>query len=133
MKIFLSYQQTWVSENDLNHNLWNIRVTLEKMWHEVFVYFFDENNEASADYIIKKVKEEIEKSNLVLAFINHKKTSEWQLLELGIAWWLWKDILLLINNKVENNYYLTYWLPRKYLLEFKDTNDINYLLTNFFK
>ena len=125
MKIFLSYQQTWVKEKDLNYNLNLFREGLKKLWHDSFIYFLDDDSSAPATYIIEKAKKEIKNSDLVIAFINHDIRSEWQLLELGITEGFWKNILLLVNNKLKDKYYLTYWLNSK-LIYFNSLEDINF-------
>ncbi len=123
MKIVITYKQTWVEEQELTHNLTFIRKILENLWHETFIYFLDDNSDKTATYITQKVKEEIEKANVVLCFINHKEKSEGMLLELWEAFALWKEIILLINSKYRGEYYLTHSIAKytQYFDEVEDT------------
>ena len=122
MKIVITYKQTWVEEEELKHNLSFLRKTLEELWHETFIYFLDDNSEKTASYITQKVKEEIEKANVVLCFINHKEKSEGMLLELGEAYAMWKEIILLVNSKYRGEYYLSYSIA-KYIQYFDEVED----------
>jgi len=60
----------------------------------------------------------------------HSKKSEWELLELWIAEWLNKKLLLLVNNNFKNDYYLIYWLNTE-VIYYKNITEIDKLLTNY--
>ena len=86
MKIFVSYQQTGVEEETLTSTLTNIRDTLYKLGHENFIYYLDADfQDKTAKEIITKAKNEIEQSDMVVAFINQSRRSEGMMQELGIA------------------------------------------------
>jgi len=125
MKITISYKQSWVSENELNKNLSFLRENIENLWHSSFIYYLDEDSSLEASEINKKVLENIKNSEIIIWFINHKEKSEWQLLELGMAYALWKKIILLVNKKVKDNYYLIYWLNTK-IIYFDKLEDLDF-------
>lgn len=112
MKIYLSYKQTWVPKEQLEKELLFFKKGLEKLGHEVFIYYFDWNLDLIPWEYDKLFLENIKKSDLVLAYINYPDKSEGQLLELGMAYALWKEIKLLINGKVKDKYYLIFWLGK---------------------
>ena len=130
MKIFLSYKQTGVSETELKKELSNIKEIIENTWNKTYVYLFDKERENNFKFIIKRVKEKIIKSDLVLWFINHSKKSEWQLIELWIAEWLNKKILFIINERFRDDYFLIYWLKSD-VLYYKKIEEVDQLLTNY--
>ena len=114
MKIYLSYKQTGIPEEELEKNLLFFKKEIEKLWHSVFIYYFDDNSDLPPEELNKRFLNQIKESDLVLAFVNYKDKSEWQLLELGMAYSLWKEIKILINKKVKENYYLIYGLWKVY-------------------
>ncbi len=108
--IYISYKQTWVSDEDLQKDLKFLRKEIEKLWNKTFVYYFDADSELDPQNLVYKFYEEIKKSDIFFCFLNYKKKSEWQLLELWIAYSLWKKIILLVNERVKESYYLAYWM-----------------------
>ena len=110
MQIYLSYKQTWIEKSRLLDELLFFKSNIEKTWNNIFIYYLQENNELPPKELDMKFLEKIKESDLVLAYINYSEKSEWQLLELGMAYALNKKILILINEKIEKNYYLTYGL-----------------------
>jgi hypothetical protein len=108
-KIYISYKQTWVSDKELQKNLWFLKKQIESLWNETFIYYFDWDNKLPVWEFVYKFYEEIKKSDIFFCFINHKEKSEWQLLELWMAYTLGKKIILLINEEVKDNYFLSYW------------------------
>ena len=67
---------------------------------------------------------QLKESDLVLGFVNYKDKSEGQLLELGMAYSLWKKIKILLDKKVKDNYYLIYGLWQVY--EFDKIQEIDF-------
>lgn len=120
MKIFLSYQQTWIDNETLLKDLQFFRRVFIEKNIENYIYYLDEKEWNDVSYVCEKAKEEIEKSDLVIAYINHQKRSEWMLLELGIAYSLWKEIKIFINKKYKDDYLLIYWLTKKENIIFFD-------------
>lgn len=131
MKIFLSYKQTWVDSDILSFELWLIREFLNELWHEVYIYFLDEEEEDTPTDIILKVKHQIKKADLVIWYINYPEKSEWELIELWIAEALNKKILLLINEKCRENYTLIHWLGSESLY-YNHINDLDILFSQYF-
>jgi len=128
MKITISYKQTWVPTQELNEKLWKIKEIIENMWHTTFTYFLDTSFKSQTPKeIIYKAKSEIETSDIIVAFINYPWKSEGMMQELWIAYWLNKQILVLINKKLEDEYYLTYWISNNTVF-FNDFNEIEKLL-----
>jgi hypothetical protein len=107
--IFISYKQTWILEEELNKTLGFLRENLENLWHKTFIYYFDDNSQLEAEELDKKFLENIKKSDIFISFLNYNEKSEWQLMELWMAYSLWKKIILLVNNNVKDNYFLAYW------------------------
>ncbi len=132
MNIIISYKQTWVDIEELEYNLKFLRKTLEDLGHKTFIYFLDDDSEKTASYIMQRVKDEIEKADLFLCFINHKEKSEGMLLELWEAYALWKEIILLVNNKFRGDYYLSY-ATAKETLYFDKIHDLKEDLENLLK
>jgi len=122
--IYLSYKQSWIDTNQLEKELNFIKNKLEATWKKVFIYYFEEDSTLPPNKLLKKFYENIKKANLVLAYINYPEKSEWQLLELGMAYALWKPIKILINKTVNDNYYLVYGLGQ--VIEFEKLEDINF-------
>ena len=122
--IYLSYKQSWVNPNQLEKELKFIKNKLEATWQKVFIYYFEEDSTLPPHQLLKKFYENIKKANLVLAYINYPEKSEGQLLELGMAYALWKPIKILINNTVKNNYYLVYGLGQ--VIEFEKLECIDF-------
>ena len=132
MNIFISYKQTWVKKEELEENLSIIRDSLNELNHKNFIYYFDEDSNLEAAKINKIALENIKKSDLIIWFFNHFEKSEWQLLELGMSFALDKEILILVNNKYKDNFYLSYWLNWK-ILYFNNVSEIKTLITNYLK
>ncbi len=110
MKIYLSYKQSWIKKEKLEKELKLIKDKAEKLWYSIFIYYFDEDSSLPAWKLTKKFLENITKSDLVLAYVNYKEKSEWQLLELWMAYSLNKKIKVLVNKNVKDNYFLLYGL-----------------------
>ena len=123
MKIFVSYKQSWVKEKDLKRDLSILRKSLDDLWHKSFIYYLDIKWKRSPKEVIEISKKNIENSDLVLCFINYEELSEWMLLELWIAYELWKDIMVLINKDIVFSYYLVRSIAKK-VIEFDNINDL---------
>lgn len=130
MKIFISYKQSWLTEWELKSDLNIFRDTLKQMWHNVFIYYFNADfiNRTPKD-IIYTARDEITKSDLVLWFVNHSWKSEWMMEELWIAFWLQKNIKLLVNTQFEDEYFLSYGISSDTYL-FNTLEDVKDILLN---
>jgi hypothetical protein len=107
--IFVSYKQSWVSNEELDYNLGYIRDNFNKLWFKSLIYYFDDNSDLPAKELDKRFLENIKKSDIFISFLNYSEKSEWQLLELWMAYSLWKRIILIVNNSIKDNYFLAYW------------------------
>jgi len=122
--IFISYKQTWISEEELNKTLGFLREKLEKLWQKTFIYYFDDNSQLPVEELDKKFLEDIKKSDIFISFLNYKEKSEWQLMELWMAYSLWKRIIILVNNNIKENYYLSYWTTKE-IYYFNELEDLD--------
>jgi len=127
--IFISYKQSWISKNELENNLWFLRENIDKLWFNSLIYYFDDNSDLNADILDKKFLENIKASDIFVSFLNYQEKSEWQLMELGMAYALWKKIILLVNNKIKDNYFLAYWTSENIVYFDKLENLDSWILT----
>jgi hypothetical protein len=111
--IFVSYKQSWVSNEELDYNLGYIRDNFNKLWFKSLIYYFDDNSDLLAKELDKRFLENIKKSDIFISFLNYWEKSEWQLMELWMAYSLWKKIILLVNNNAKDNYYLVFWTTKE--------------------
>ncbi len=124
-KIFISYKQTWIFEEELNDTLGFLREKIESLGYKTMIYYFDDNSDLQADILDKNFLENIKSCDIFISFLNYKKKSEWQLMELWMAYALWEEIILLVNREVKDNYYLAYWTTDK-IFEFDKLQDLNF-------
>ena len=103
MRVFISYKFRGANKANLKRKLEEVSSILEKNGHQTVLYFRDKENWQTRNFppgkVIKEAFEEIRKCDAVLAFIDHKETSEGALLEIGYAKALNKKIILLISEK----------------------------------
>jgi hypothetical protein len=130
MKIFISYKQSGLSDRELQSDLSIFKEILESKWHEAFVYYFDADyiNRTPKD-IIYTARDQINKSDIVVWFVNHSWKSEWMMEELGIAFWLEKDIKLIVNTEFEDEYFLSYWISSETFL-FSNNEELKNIISN---
>ena len=128
MKITLSYKHTWVKKEELDSKLGKIKEIISKIGHTSFIFYLDTTDRNQpAKEIIKKIKSEIETSDMLVWFINYSWVSEWMMQELWVAYGLNKKILLLVNKKYEDEYFLTYWVATNTIF-FEDFSEVDKLL-----
>lgn len=133
MKIFISYKQSGLSDSELCDDLSIFKDILENQWHEVFIYYFDADyiNRTPKD-IIYTARDEINKSDMVIWFVNHHWKSEWMLEELGIAFWLNKNIKFIVNTNFEEEYFLSYGISSETFL-FSNKVELEKIISNIVK
>ena len=85
------------------------------------------NKQMSDHWRISALVTKIKESDIVISFINYEWKSEWMMEELGIAFWLDKKVMILMNTKYESEYYLSYWLSDNTVL-FSDFTEIKDIL-----
>lgn len=105
MKIFLSYRFTGENPKILKKTIRNIGDSLEKAGHNCFCSFwqgsfFKENN-FTHKQILEHALNELEKSDVYLAFIKSEDGSEGMLIEAGYAVALKKKFYLAIKRGVK--------------------------------
>lgn len=109
MKVFLSYKQTWIEPQELENTLWTIRNFLHSQWIENFIYYFDHDFKSqNAKEIIYNARKQIKESDIVIWFINYPWRSEGMMQELWMAYTLNKSVILIVNNTVKDEYFLSY-------------------------
>ncbi len=111
MKIFISYKQTGIKKEELDNKLNILNNKIIPFCNDSYCLWIDDKpNYHKKEILIKKLRDKIIKSNIIIWLIDNIEKSEWQLLELGMAYSLWKRIILLVNNDNKDNYYLSYWI-----------------------
>ena len=124
-KVFISYKQSGISDTELKETLWFLRENIDKLWFESLIYCFDDNSDLEASILNKKFLNNIKSSDIFLSFLNYENKSEWQLLELWMAYSLWKKIILLVNKNIKDKYYLAYWTTNT-IIYFDNLEDLNF-------
>lgn len=122
----------WVNKDILHNELNLIKNTLNFLWIENFIWFLDEYwKEYSVKQIVDIIIDKIKESDLVLCFINHTGVSEGMFFELGVSYTLNKKIIIFINKKIKDQYWLINWLTNN-IMYFDDLDDFADKLNNFF-
>ena len=89
MKIFLSYRFTGEDPNVLKETIHNICSSLEKSGHGHYCSFWKEGffneNKFTHKQILEHALQELEKSDIYLAFVKSEDKSEGMLIEAGYA------------------------------------------------
>jgi hypothetical protein len=66
MHTFLSYKQTGLDKEILKKELIIIKNIIEKTFNSIYIYLFDELENKTPELLINKLKQEINKSDLVI-------------------------------------------------------------------
>jgi len=126
MKIFISYKQTGIEKQELNLKLNFLNTKITPFCNNSYCLWIDDKpNFYKKELLIEKLREKIINSDIVIWLIDNSEKSEWQLLELWMAYSLWKRIILLVRNKVKDNYYLTYWTTTE-IHYFNELENLNF-------
>jgi len=113
MKIFISYKQTGIKKEELDIKLNLLNSKIKPFCSNSYcLWINDKPNFYEKEILINKIKNQIINCDVVLWLIDNKDKSEWQLLELWIAYSLWKKIILLVRNDIKEKYYLIYWATK---------------------
>jgi len=103
MRVFISHKFRGRNKKKLRKSLEKICALLEAQGNETFVFFRDKENWGEKKYlpgeVISAAFKEIEKSDSLLYFVDHKEPSKGALLEFGYAKALNKKTVLLISEK----------------------------------
>lgn len=105
MKYYIAYKFKDNDEKKLKNSLEIISTILEKAWNEVFIFNRDIQNwwkkdNLSSKEIILSAFHYIDKSDVLLVYLNTNDKSEWMLLEVGYAKAKNKKIIVIMS---ENN------------------------------
>ena len=108
MRVFLSYRFTGEDPKILNEILHSICNSLEKAKHNNFCSFWSEDlykkNKFTNKQILKHALDELEKSDVYLAFVKSEEKSEGMLLEAGYALAKKKKIYLAIKKGIRTTF-----------------------------
>ncbi len=132
MKIYLSYKQTGVELQILEKELNFFKKFFTSRGDEVFIRYLDEDWQfLSPSEILSKTKDKIDQTDIVLTYIGHSGYSEGMLLELGMAYALGKEVVILIRKDLVNQYWAIKGLSRQ-IYKFEKFQDIEQLLIKIF-
>ncbi len=121
MKVFVSYKETGVPEEELLKRIWEIRGILDYLEYDNFIFWYDMRGKAfDPQEVVEVMQQQIASSDLVLSFVNYAERSEWELLELGMAYAMGKPIVNFINEEVESWYRLIDIIGEKILFNWFD-------------
>ena len=130
MKIFISYRFTGEDPKELKETMKNICDILERKGHNVICTLWKEDIFKKNSFTNKKIMDyglnELESSDIYLAFIKSKDKSEGMLIEAGFALAKKKRFVLVIKKDVETTF--MHELANK-IIEFKDLDDLYLRLT----
>ena len=126
MKIFISYKQTGVDKKILDEKLSLLKDKLSIFCQSSYCLWLDDKpNFYEKNILLDKIKHKIKDSDLIVFLVDSNNKSEGQLMELGMAYALWKKIILLVNREVKDNYYLAYWTTNK-IFEFDNLQNLDF-------
>lgn len=118
MRVFVSYKETNVDPQEIEKRIWEIRAVLDYLGYSSFIFWYDAKNQAiGGEQVLQTMIDEIKKADLILSFINYPERSEWELLELGMAYAMNKKIVTFMNQEVESWYRLIDIIGEKVLFE----------------
>ncbi len=104
MKIFISYRRTGEDPEELKEVIHNIFTNLEKAGHTPFCSFLKDDlfkkNKFTHKQILEYALNELDKSDICLAFVKSENKSEGMLLEIGYALAKKKKFVLAIKEGV---------------------------------
>ena len=131
MKIFVSYKEFGIPEEELVKRIWEIREILDYLEYDSFIFWYDMRGKAfDPQEVVGVMQKQIASSDLVLSFVNYAERSEWELLELGMAYAMGKPVVNFINEEVESWYRLIDIMGEKVL--FKGFDDFRDKLFKYF-
>lgn len=124
-KIFISYRFTGENPEKLKNLISQIHEAIEEAGHDHYSTIFDSeqfaNEKWSGKQIMKKVFKEIDRSNVILFFVNSSKVSQGMLVELGYSLGKKKRIILSIQKEIRDSIF------RRHIdevIEFEDLEDL---------
>lgn len=131
MRVFVSYKETGLAEQELSKWIWEIRNVLDYLEYDSFVFWYDMKGKTfDPQEVIEIMQQQIKSSDLVLSFVNYAERSEGELLELGMAYAMGKPVVNFINEEVESWYRLIDVIGEKIL--FNGFDDFREKLFQYF-
>ncbi len=131
MRVFVSYKETGLAEQELSKWIWEIRSVLDYLEYDSFVFWYDMKGKTfDPQEVIEIMQQQIKSSDLVLSFVNYAERSEGELLELGMAYAMGKPVVNFINEEVESWYRLIDVIGEKIL--FNGFDDFREKLFQYF-
>ncbi|MGV8086076.1 MAG: hypothetical protein ACP5N1_00455 [Candidatus Woesearchaeota archaeon] len=130
-KIFISYRFTGEDPKKVKLIILQIYESLKKSNYECYSTIFDSEQFAkekwSGKRIMKKAFVEIDKSRIVLFFVNSKKISQGMLVELGYSLAKKKRIILAIPKNIVESIFRR---QISEVIEYKDLKELKQKLSN---
>jgi nucleoside 2-deoxyribosyltransferase len=122
MKIFIAYKFTGETRESLENTVGDLTRFLKEKGHDVYCTLLDKNIQAQTknvlfDFALK----EIDKSEVLMIFLQSKDKSEGMLMEVGYAMAKNKRIVLLVSKEVKKTHLMDL-VKEKY--KFNDMNDL---------
>ena len=131
MRVFVSYKETGLADQELSKWIWEIRSVLDYLEYDSFVFWYDMKGKTfDPQEVIEIMQQQIKSSDLVLSFVNYAERSEGELLELGMAYAMGKPVVNFINEEVESWYRLIDVIGEKIL--FNGFDDFREKLFQYF-
>lgn len=123
--IFLSYRFTGEDVDELTETLGKILSVLRSVGHTVYCSiedekWFRENNRTNKE-ILAHSMEQLDKSDVILAFVKSDQKSEGMLLEVGYMLAKGKPLVLALKRGIKTTFLAELATP---LIEFDSTNDL---------
>ncbi len=132
MKVSVSYKFTWIPENMVRRNLQMIKDWLDYLWIENFILTLDmPQHPIEPHALMDTMMVQIKEVDFAIALINHQNYSEGMLLELGIARWMGKKIVLFVQKEFEKNIFLSYGIADDVIF-FENTEDLKDVIIEYF-
>lgn len=124
-KIFISYRFTGENPEDLKKLIPSVHEIIEEVGHDHYSTIFDSdqfaNEKWSGKRIMEKAFREIDKSDLVLFFVNSPEISQGMLVELGYSLGQNKRIVLAIKKEIHD---IIFRRQIEEIIEFEDLGDL---------
>lgn len=124
-KVFISYRFTGEDLGKLKKVIPQIHESIEEAGHDHYSTIFDSeqfsNEKWSGRQIMEKAFKEIDKSDLILFFVNSKELSQGMLVELGYSLAKKKRIILAIQEKIRD---IIFRRQIDETIEFEDLEDL---------
>ena len=124
-KVFISYRFTGEDPENLKKSIPQIHKAIEEAGYNPYSTIFDSkqfaNEKWSGKQIMEKAFKEIDKSDLILFFVNFPEISQGMLVELGYSLGKKKRIILAIQKEIRD---IIFRRQIEEVIEFEDLEDL---------